>query len=157
MGIGKEEYKYDLAGNMTLSVLSARENSEQNGWVGIEKREYIYDKDNDLIITSLYFWDNINGWKCNSKEYYYYASSTTGIDVSVDSTIDLFPNPTSDIIYITGLSQPAEVMLYSIQGRLLKTVDQVESTIDISDLPAGVYILNLTSGDQVLRERIVKR
>ena len=77
--------------------------------------------------------------------------------IPVEEDISIFPNPSSDIINITGLTQPADVELYSIQGKLQKAVNQVESTIDISDLPAGIYILNLTSGDKVLRERIVKR
>ena len=79
-----------------------------------------------------------------------FSSSSTGIKQILDDDIILFPNPTSDIINITGLTQPSEVKLYSVQGRLVKSINQVESSIDISDLPTGIHILNLTSGKDVL-------
>jgi len=70
--------------------------------------------------------------------------------------LDIFPNPTSGIINISGLSEPAELKVYSIQGQLLKSAAQVQNTVDISDLPAGVYFLNISTGDKTFLKKITK-
>jgi hypothetical protein len=70
----------------------------------------------------------------------------------------IFPNPTSGIVNITGLTQPAEVKIYSLQGQLLKSLRQVQSGINVSDLSSGVYIIHLTSGgDITVRKLVVKK
>jgi hypothetical protein len=49
------------------------------------------------------------------------------------------------------------VKLYSIAGQLVKSLHRVKTSIDISDLPIGVYILNLTSGtNATIRKMVVK-
>jgi len=82
---------------------------------------------------------------------------STGIKQLSNGHLVLFPNPSSGLINISGITQAAEVKIYSIQGKLLKSLHQVETRIDISDLPTGVYFLNLKSGDTVLRKSIVKK
>jgi hypothetical protein len=94
----------------------------------------------------------------SSRSHYYYNAHLTTVKNICLEEIDIFPNPTTDIINITGLSHPAEVRLFSIQGQLLKTVHQVESTIDVSDLPTGVYFVNLTTGmESVVRKIVIDR
>ena len=91
-------------------------------------------------------------------EFWEYAQeglAMNNMDLLVE--VRIFPNPTSGIINTTGLSQSAEVKLYSIQGQLLKSEYQIINTVDISDLPTGVYFLNLKSGDTVVKRTIVKR
>ncbi|MFC2121312.1 kelch repeat-containing protein [Bacteroidota bacterium] len=74
------------------------------------------------------------------------------------SKINLYPNPTNSIINITGLTKPAEVKIYSIQGKLLKTETQVENTIDISELPAGIYFLKLLIGNNTqVKKTVIKK
>ncbi len=72
--------------------------------------------------------------------------------------IMIFPNPTSNLINITGLIQPADVKLYSIQGQIAKSFQQVQTSIDVSDLPTGLYIVSLKTADnEIIRKRIVKQ
>ena len=82
---------------------------------------------------------NDNPYTFTSKEGTYHQRFTVlferGITLGPDDNelqgIILFPNPTSGIINITGLNEPAEVKIYSIQGQLLKSEQQVDSIIDL--------------------------
>ena len=80
------------------------------------------------------------------------------VDNSFVDEICAFPNPTSDIITITGLTEPVQVKIYSIQGQLVKSANQVQNTIDVSDLVEGIYILNLTSNKgRIVRKIVVEK
>lgn len=154
---GKMQWSYNSVGQL-LEETKNNWNIDKANWERDWKSCYIYDEVGDPLSLSRYTWNAISSdWEPVVRFIYYYQSSITSFQAINNPQIEIYPNPTRGIINITGLTQPAEVMLYSIQGKLLKAVNHVVSTIDISDLPAGVYILNLTSGDQVLRERIVKR
>ena len=39
---------------------------------------------------------------------------------------------------------------------MLKSEQQVENSIDISDLPAGVYVLNLSVGNKIVLKIVIK-
>jgi hypothetical protein len=57
------------------------------------------------------------------------------------SCIDVFPNPTSDIVYITTDSTISEVKLYSTDGKLLQHI--LGTKIDISNYPNGLYFIQV--------------
>jgi len=80
---------------------------------------------------------------------------STGIKQLSDGDLVLYPNPTSGIINITGLNHPAEVKINSIQGHLMKTSMFVGDQVDVSDLPSGVYILNLKSTGKTIAKKLV--
>jgi len=75
---------------------------------------------------------------------------------ATDGNISVFPIPTTDIISITGLTRPALVKLYSLQGRLVKTTGQVDSSLDISELQNEVYVIQIETHGTIHRQRIIK-
>jgi hypothetical protein len=52
-------------------------------------------------------------------------------------------NPVKDILPLENLQAGSRLLLYDIEGRLVKTQQAHASSvqIDLSDLPAGVYLL----------------
>ena len=58
-------------------------------------------------------------------------------------SLQVYPNPaTSQVTVLTGRHTPETVSIYSIEGRLMMSQEVVmESAIDISRLPHGVYIV----------------
>ena len=58
-------------------------------------------------------------------------------------SLQLYPNPaTSQVTVLTGRHTPETVSIYSVEGRLMMSQEVVmESSIDISRLPHGVYIV----------------
>lgn len=56
----------------------------------------------------------------------------------------LYPNPAKNEVFIKGLQKPTEFTIYSIDGKLVrKNIYQPSSSIDISDLEIGAYILQI--------------
>ena len=76
----------------------------------------------------------------------------------IDSfTIELYPNPVSDLLYIKTDHQNLDYKLYSLEGRLI-IYGSVESEIDMKELKNGIYLLKVSSDDssQSLVQKLVK-
>jgi hypothetical protein len=98
---------------------------------------------------------------------YTYDPSAVGMQeqnpISGTSLGQPFPNPANDEINFTyNLDQPNKVLfaIYDVAGQLVKTVSQKEEseglhteTISVSDLANGVYFLELTSENGVVRKK----
>ena len=60
-----------------------------------------------------------------------------------ETAIKVYPNPTSNRIFIRGLKNETKVEVFSIEGRKIKTFNlQGDSYIDL-ELSSGIYLLNL--------------
>ena len=63
---------------------------------------------------------------------------------SATATLRVYPNPTAETLVVEGLlAEDGQVRLYNQQGQLVKTgaADDARTTMDVSDLPAGSYLL----------------
>lgn len=81
------------------------------------------------------------------------------------TTINLFPNPASDFIYVeyaTDSQTSVRIELFDLAGHLIVNsfdlpAQQIDNFfIDISALPAGAYILNLIQGDKRSTRKFIK-
>ncbi|MBM3331094.1 T9SS type A sorting domain-containing protein [candidate division WOR-3 bacterium] len=74
--------------------------------------------------------------------------------------LEAYPNPATNAVNIrfsTPLSGPSSLRVYDAQGRLVhSTFEQRPSPfrLDLRSMPAGVYYLRMTSGDQTLSRRV---
>jgi hypothetical protein len=75
--------------------------------------------------------------------------------------ISVYPNPTSGIMFIVGLKDDYTVRVLDMSGRVLKVFKSENiqhGTISISDQPAGMYIISVTSkGYQLKTLKVLKR
>ena len=57
--------------------------------------------------------------------------------------INVYPNPTMDVLCIEGLEFGNIVRIYSAKGTLLKTVEvnSAQTSINVKDLPNGTYLI----------------
>ena len=76
----------------------------------------------------------------------------TYLDVETPKTseinINIFPNPTSNILYVqgNGLRAVSKAQIFDFSGKLIKEFENpfaVDNTLDVSYLKAGIYILRL--------------
>ena len=68
----------------------------------------------------------------------------TSVDENSMETISLYPNPASDKIHIEGLEGEHEVQIYNAFGmKVMTTTLQGDSEINVSDLPAGYYLIRI--------------
>ena len=89
----------------------------------------------------------------NAVEY----NNTDGVRISVSTTLGvsnfnkeslkfkIYPNPATDKIYVSGISDISNVSVYDFNGRkiLENELSNVNSGIDLSNLPFGVYLLKI--------------
>ncbi|MDY8138013.1 LamG-like jellyroll fold domain-containing protein [Aquimarina sp. 2201CG5-10] len=69
----------------------------------------------------------------------------------------LIPNPANDHFKIYGLSSEAIVSIHTINGQQLKnTLVSVDNTIEITNIPAGVYFVKVISGNTSKTFKLVK-
>ena len=101
---------------------------------------------------------------CVDTEYYIAASNgcvyKTGfadvINLEEEGSICMvYPNPTTDIAYTTGV-KIAEVQVFNTIGQLVKTF-QSTNEISLEGLSQGVYLLRITMKDgKVFSDKVVK-
>ena len=81
--------------------------------------------------------------------------ATAGVDDQNQLDISIYPNPSSDIVYIEGNYTKLKVVVYDILGKQVMN-KSITNHIDISQLDKGVYILQLSDGVKLTTQRILK-
>lgn len=69
--------------------------------------------------------------------------------------VKLYPNPARDLIYIQNPNPSAEIVIYDLSGRRVKVLNQVNESINISELSSGTYIFQVVAGEEVSRHKII--
>ena len=101
-----------------------------------------------------YFTEAVNFPVASVQFNYEYQILEKNSTVAQDNTLNtiefekedlaLYPNPAKNEVFIKGLQKPTEFTIYSIDGKLVrKNIYQPSSSIDISDLEIGAYILHI--------------
>lgn len=76
-------------------------------------------------------------------------------------SIQLYPNPTNDktIIEINGLKEQADVLLYDIYGRIIRTylfnIEQGKLEINVRDIAKGVYNLKVVNSNNNITRKLI--
>lgn len=74
------------------------------------------------------------------------------------NSINIFPNPANDILYIENISAKTTIKIYDISGRLVttqKSNQQNVLTINTSNLQNGIYLLEVSDENSRSFERVV--
>jgi hypothetical protein len=95
-----------------------------------------------------------------SNEVVVYYNVVTGIGEYESIDFSIYPNPGKDgIIFIqTNLNIPYSVGIYSVDGKLMKTLDVYEGEhqqINLKDLQKGMYFLRINTKDRVSLHKVI--
>lgn len=87
--------------------------------------------------------------------YSYVVGSSCALQLDTFSELNQiqFPNPVSDVINITSIINLDKVELYNLLGNLVLKTETNTNSIDVSNLPSGIYLISVYSGN----ERVVKK
>lgn len=89
------------------------------------------------------------------------CGTSSGLADAAQSGVSIYPNPADDLLTITNsaTAEGVELSFYAINGKRVKTttVAAGEQTLDISDLQAGIYILELVTNDASYQQKLVIR
>ncbi len=99
------------------------------------------------------------GWgKINAYAAIQLALNTTGMHTAEKSVEwQVYPNPTTDQIVISGIQDQPEILeVIDLRGKSL--IHQISGlSIDVSAIPAGVYLLKMVRNGKVEQQRFVKQ
>lgn len=88
-----------------------------------------------------------------------FSGSPTGIAATaMTGSLEVYPNPVSDRVYIHGVADGAQVQVIDITGQVVKTgtVSGADSYIATADLKNGNYFVRVTDNEKVLVKKFVK-
>jgi hypothetical protein len=83
--------------------------------------------------------------------------STVSTDESLIAGIQIYPNPTTGIVYIHSETPIEEVVAYNAMGRqvITQSVNDSEIKLDLSQFSKGVYFIRMKVGDKILIQKII--
>ena len=99
------------------------------------------DLDDDTTYSYFLHIDCADGAYLSSGTPHYFVTDVDGINKISDYGFQIYPNPTSDFIFIENI-EPQSVTIYSLDGKMIKTVENA-NVIDVRDLNKGIYLINI--------------
>ncbi|MEL7339329.1 MAG: T9SS type A sorting domain-containing protein [Bacteroidota bacterium] len=89
------------------------------------------------------------------------ASWTTSIEQLAADAFQVFPNPNAGVFTVRLAERPSatvEMSVYQLNGQLLKTIstNAQEQQFDLSDQPAGLYLVKVRTEEGLLTQKITK-
>lgn len=85
---------------------------------------------------------------------------TAGITDLSGNAFTIYPNPADNLLTIAGSTTLDKIEIADINGRIVKSVsveDAVQASVNVSDLASGMYMVTVTSGNQLMTKKIVKK
>jgi hypothetical protein len=80
------------------------------------------------------------------KEYRIIFHVLTGIPLVRNSSIQVYPNPVSGMLFIENEGELANVNIYNSQGQIVKVLTNIyssELSVDVNELNSGIYLLKI--------------
>lgn len=68
-----------------------------------------------------------------------------GIDDLALTKVSVYPNPVSNVLFIASEITIETLTVFSISGKLVLELRNIDNSLDVSGLPQGIYFLKLTS------------
>ena len=133
--------------------------------IGMGFGEYLSlhgDGDDPIYVWSLAFTGGIigelNSFPSEGMVYRFYPHYSVDIAENLSST-SIYPNPTSDILNIKNEYLIKELIITDISGKAIKRLDcnLTETTIDISELDKGIYLIGIRTEKKWSWEKILKQ
>ncbi len=94
--------------------------------------------------------NNLTSWDTTSV----YVDIFVSVSENPEQQLIIYPNPVSDKILING--NYATAIIYGADGNKLRETHDIQH-IDVSNLPAGIYFIKLTSGKGNFTKRFIKK
>lgn len=83
---------------------------------------------------------------------------TVGINFEKNSFVKVYPNPTSDVLFIKnlGLDKILKVEVYNVSGQLV-LISKNTSAVELNSLAAGKYFVVMTTATKSYKETVIKK
>ena len=82
-------------------------------------------------------------------------------DVEADATqVAVYPNPVSDVVNVESPSAITDIAVFAPNGQQVIAADAAGSqrtSVQVDNLPAGVYVMKINTADGVVMHRLIKK
>jgi hypothetical protein len=147
-------YGYDSAKRLTskLEVLYNQDGSEEQ-----DLYTYDYEEDYQLHSEAHSFGDGAGGFLLFDRTFYYYSDETlSGKEPQAAQSLAIAPNPTAGMIRL-DLQEEAIVRIYTTDGSLISSnVCQPNTTMQLDQLPTGLYVISAQGATGLYTGRLIK-
>lgn len=91
-----------------------------------------------------------------------YKVTFVNTNLAVDETskpkeIRIYPNPASEILYISGLSSETDYEIFSVSGQKTGAGRTSENSADIRHLAKGIYFIQFKNKENITRLKFIKK
>lgn len=152
----KVDLDWKTSNEINLSHYSVERYNDNNVFVEVGKVNAL-----NSLVNNSYIFNDTSVINISKYQYYrlklvdaygqFYYSSILKISPNSPIELKVFPNPvrTSFVVQHDKATKDAQLSIYSIQGKLLRnvqpTLDAIETRMDITKLPSGVYTLQFVN------------
>ena len=137
---------FNLAAQSTQMTIHFNDGSERSYY--LSENDRVYFEDNETLVVELAIYGkDVRSDRFNLADIRKITCQET-VDTNENLLPDLsiFPNPVHDALMLPNLKGTMQAQLYTLDGKLIKSFEITEGQIvDISDLPIGMYLLNVDS------------
>jgi len=85
---------------------------------------------------------------------------TLSTDNTSDSKFQIYPNPAKNEIFVDWKSQDAAYSIYDAKGSMISSKGKLatgKNKIDVSKLPAGLYLIEISGSGKIVRSKFLKK
>lgn len=114
------------------------------------------------LTTSVLGYDSVyiivEGWGTTFGDYILnvYASDAGIGQMNLD-LVTVFPNPATTVLNVKSPLAIEEIRLQDLQGKLVRELETDQTMHDISELPAGIYLVTIRSGGSETTRKLIKQ
>ncbi len=92
---------------------------------------------------------------CESEQFCFDVTTVVSVeDIALEKGLNIFPNPTSGIVYIESNETPDNIELFDIIGQRIN-INYEDNAINMSQQATGIYLLRITYEEGSVTRRIV--
>ena len=90
--------------------------------------------------------------------FYFYKEPTAGIDDQDLVSLNMYPNPASDVLNISAQSTINSVEIFNVLGQkvIRMNVEDTSAEINVSNLNAGIYLIKYEINNRTSTKKFVK-
>jgi glucose/arabinose dehydrogenase len=117
---------------------------------------FVTTLDNTFITT---FGEDVNGelYVAGSGKIYKIVGEEMGTDDVNQFHISLYPNPAVDVVNMNSNKEIQSVQIFSLEGKLILSLNENLNHINVSSLPQGVYLMKVNSEENTKIIKFTKK
>ncbi|WP_418637023.1 T9SS type A sorting domain-containing protein [Winogradskyella sp.] len=87
----------------------------------------------------------------------YEYNSTLGLEDEIfNAELKLYPNPATDKLFISTTAPVERLVIYNINGQLVKQTNALANGVDVSQLPSGLYMVQIQTNTNTTTQKFLK-